>query len=67
MPCVDENYKAIYDSFQTIRHPFVLTPGDNDWTDCWPLKARAVDPLELPALLAAARRGGPERVAAPET
>ena len=37
MPCVDENYKAIYDSFQSIRHPFILTPGDNDWSDCWPL------------------------------
>jgi hypothetical protein len=47
MPCVDENYKAIYDSFQTIRHPFILTPGDNDWSDCWPLEARKVDPLEL--------------------
>jgi hypothetical protein len=30
MPCVDENYKAIYDSFQSIRHPFILTPGDNN-------------------------------------
>ncbi len=47
MPCVDENYKAIYDSFQTIRHPFILTPGDNDWSDCWPLEAKKVDPLEL--------------------
>ncbi len=47
MPCVDENYKAIYNSFQTIRHPFVLTPGDNDWTDCWPLQAQKVDSLEL--------------------
>ena len=47
MPCVDESYAAIRDSFQTVRHAFVLTPGDNDWTDCWALKARAVDPLEL--------------------
>ena len=47
MPCVDENYKAIYNSFQTIRHPFILTPGDNDWSDCWPLEAKKVDPLEL--------------------
>lgn len=46
-PCVDENYKAIYDSFQSIRHPFILTPGDNDWSDCWPLNAKKVDPLEL--------------------
>ena len=51
MPCVDENYKAIRDSFQTVRHPFILTPGDNDWTDCWPLQARKVDPLELLAKL----------------
>lgn len=47
MPCVEENYKAIYDSFQSVRHPLVLTPGDNDWVDCWPLKAQKVDPLEL--------------------
>jgi hypothetical protein len=51
MPCVDENYKAIYDSFQSIRHPFILTPGDNDWSDCWPLEAKKVDPLELLARL----------------
>lgn len=47
MPCVDESYKAIYDSFQTIRHAFVLTPGDNDWSDCAPLAATKVDPLKL--------------------
>ncbi len=47
MPCVDENYRAILESFQNVRHPFVLTPGDNDWADCWPLQARKVDPLEL--------------------
>jgi hypothetical protein len=47
MPCVEENYKAVYDSFQSVRHPFILTPGDNDWADCWPLQARKVDPLEL--------------------
>ena len=47
MPCVDENYKAIHDSFQSMRHPLILTPGDNDWSDCWPLEAKKVDPLEL--------------------
>ena len=40
MPCVDDNYKAILSSFQSVRHPFILTPGDNDWTDCWPLQAQ---------------------------
>ena len=47
MPCVDDNYKAILSSFQSVRHPFILTPGDNDWTDCWPLQAQKVDPMEL--------------------
>ena len=53
MPCVDESYAAIFDSFQSVRHPFVLTPGDNDWADCGPLAARKVDPLELLAGLRA--------------
>ena len=46
MPCVDENHQAIFDSFQTVRHPLIFTPGDNDWSDCWLLQARKVDPLE---------------------
>jgi hypothetical protein len=51
MPCVEENYKAVFDSFQSVRHAFILTPGDNDWTDCWPLAAKQVDPLQLLANL----------------
>jgi hypothetical protein len=47
MPCVGERYKDVYDSFQSVRHPFILTPGDNDWTDCVHLQARKVDPLEM--------------------
>ena len=46
MPCTDENYKLLHDTFQSVRHPFILTPGDNDWTDCVHLQARKVDPLE---------------------
>jgi len=46
MPCVDENYKAMLDAFQKIRHPFILTPGDNEWTDCHHLQARKIDPLD---------------------
>jgi hypothetical protein len=46
MPCVDENFKIILDSFQRSKHPFIFTPGDNDWTDCHFLKAPKVDPLE---------------------
>jgi hypothetical protein len=46
MPCVEATYKATRDVFQTIRHPFILTPGDNEWTDCVHLQARKIEPLE---------------------
>jgi len=47
MPCTDESYQSVYDAFQSVRHPFILTPGDNDWTDCSKVQARKFDPLEL--------------------
>ena len=46
MPCTDENYKTLIETFQSVRHPLILTPGDNDWTDCVHLQARKVEPLE---------------------
>jgi hypothetical protein len=46
LPCTDRNYQAIYDSFQSIRHPVILTPGDNDWADCHLVREPKVDPLE---------------------
>ena len=45
-PCTDEHYKSVLAQLQMSAHPFVLTPGDNDWTDCHILKTREVDPLE---------------------
>jgi hypothetical protein len=45
-PCTDESFKGVLAQFQQSAHPFVLTPGDNDWTDCHLLKTRKVDPLE---------------------
>ncbi|MGH6769759.1 MAG: hypothetical protein ACRECO_12160, partial [Xanthobacteraceae bacterium] len=49
MPCTDSSYKSVRAQFQNSRHPIVLTPGDNDWTDCHLLKG--VDPLERLAKL----------------
>lgn len=43
MPCTDENNRKVLAQFQESRHPFIMTPGDNDWTDCHLLK---IDPLE---------------------
>ena len=45
-PCTDESFKSVLAQFQQSAHPFILTPGDNDWTDCHILKTRKVDPLE---------------------
>jgi len=46
MPCTDESYRKVLAQFQESSHPIILTPGDNDWTDCHLLKAQKVDPLE---------------------
>lgn len=46
LPCTDESFKTALDLFQASRHPWVYTPGDNDWTDCHFVKEQKIDPLE---------------------
>jgi hypothetical protein len=46
MPCTDENLQRVLTTFQKSSNPFILTPGDNDWTDCHEVKARKFDPIE---------------------
>ena len=50
-PCSDETMQDRMNTTQTINHPFILTPGDNDWTDCHRAKPKAYDPLERLAKL----------------
>ena len=38
--CSDEWLRARKAQFERIRHPFVLVPGDNEWTDCRDQAAR---------------------------
>ncbi len=45
-PCSDELYEARKRMFQASRYPFILVPGDNDWTDCHRRGAGRYDPLE---------------------
>jgi len=33
-PCTDETMAHLKRMFQTSKQPFIVTPGDNDWTDC---------------------------------
>ena len=46
MPGSDENYAFVLGTFQSCRHPLVLTPGDNDWSDVVQYKNVKMDPLE---------------------
>ena len=34
-PCTDDLYTTAIANFNTLEHPLVWVPGDNDWTDCW--------------------------------
>ena len=42
-PCADEWLEARRKQFARIQHPFVLLPGDNEWTDC---HRTGFDPME---------------------
>jgi hypothetical protein len=44
--CSDEAYRAQIAAFARHQHALVLTPGDNDWTDCGADSAGKFDPLE---------------------
>ena len=42
-PCTDEWFEARKRQFARLGHPFILLPGDNDWTDC---HRSGFDPME---------------------
>jgi hypothetical protein len=50
-PCDDARLTARRDDFNASRHPFVLVPGDNEWTDCHRRSNGGYDPLERLAKL----------------
>ncbi len=50
-PCTDALYAARKASFDRSRHPFVYTPGDNEWTDCRRDSNGKADPIERLAKL----------------
>ena len=47
-PCSDELFAKRLQQFQSVRHPFIFIPGDNEWTDCY---RSGGDPLERLAKL----------------
>jgi hypothetical protein len=44
--CDDAVLQRRFDQFQHFRKAFILTPGDNDWTDCHRANNGAYNPLE---------------------
>ncbi len=49
-PCDDAAYDVIKARFDQFRHPFIYTPGDNEWTDCHKAGA-GHDPIDRLALV----------------
>ncbi len=60
--CADEALESRLQLFSTFRHAFVLTPGDNDWTDCHRPGPGFREPLERLAKLRALFFTPPGRV-----
>jgi hypothetical protein len=50
-PCSDATFIQRKEVFQTSKHPFVYTPGDNEWTDCHAQSTGSFDPRERLAKL----------------
>lgn len=44
--CTDELYRERREMLDRSEHPLILTPGDNDWTDCHRFTGGGFDPVE---------------------
>ncbi len=45
-PCTDNYFLSRFQLYQRIKQPFIITPGDNEWTDCHRNPEHSFDPLE---------------------
>jgi hypothetical protein len=45
-PCTDEHYQQTLEQLNSLRHPLIYTPGDNEWTDCWERQSGGFKPTE---------------------
>ena len=50
-PCSDEAFEERRRDFQSVGHPVIYTPGDNEWTDCHDPRAGGYAPLDRLASL----------------
>ncbi|HXG49348.1 MAG TPA: hypothetical protein VNO52_17115 [Methylomirabilota bacterium] len=42
--CTAELFRSRYAQFQTLAHPLIYIPGDNEWTDCGRVKTNSLAP-----------------------
>jgi hypothetical protein len=49
--CSNQLWARRLEQFQSLRHPLIYTPGDNEWTDCHESEAPGYEPLERLASL----------------
>ena len=49
--CSNERFTAVRTAFDSFEDPLILTPGDNDWTDCHRVNNGGYEPLERLAAL----------------
>jgi hypothetical protein len=49
--CDAERYRRLRRLFESFASPFVYTPGDNEWTDCYRPQAGGHDPADSLALV----------------
>lgn len=45
-PCSDQYFKNRLAVYQQFKKPFILTPGDNEWTDCYRPACGGYAPLD---------------------
>ncbi len=50
-PCTEPRYRRTLREFQSLPHPVIYTPGDNEWTDCWSELSGEYEPLDRLRLL----------------
>lgn len=59
-PCTDALFEKRKAEFDASAHPFIYTPGDNEWTDCRRKGNGAMDPIERLARLRQVFFSGPQ-------
>jgi hypothetical protein len=50
-PCSDDRYERTLQWFNSMNHPLIYVPGDNEWADCWTAQEGGFNPRDRLAQL----------------